>query len=62
MSLTLPKMDNTKAIELDPKDADAYYNRGFAYKAKGDSAQAVRDFERYLELAPDAADREQVAA
>jgi len=52
--------DYTKAIALDPQDANANYNRGDVREAQGDVAGAVADFRRYLELAPDAPDRHQV--
>jgi len=34
----------TMAIELNPKDATAYKNRGLAYHAKGDYDKAISDF------------------
>jgi Flp pilus assembly protein TadD len=34
----------TKAIELDPKNANAYRNRGIAYKALGKTKEADADF------------------
>jgi tetratricopeptide (TPR) repeat protein len=34
----------TEAIRLDPKNADAYYNRALAYQREGKSAQASDDF------------------
>ncbi len=52
--------DLTKAIELDPKYADAYYNRGFAHRSKGLKQAAINDFETYLRLEPNAPDRPQV--
>jgi len=33
--------DYNKAIELNPKDATAYVNRGIAYKALGNLEQAI---------------------
>ena len=50
--------DFTKAIQLDPDDAEAYFNRGSAYMDLGNLKQAIQDFERYLELAPNAPERE----
>jgi tetratricopeptide (TPR) repeat protein len=35
--------DYTEAIRLDPTFARAYYNRGFAKRAKGDSAGGDSD-------------------
>ena len=42
--------DYTEAIRLEPDDSDAYYNRGKARDANGDSAGAVRDYQKYLDL------------
>jgi len=50
--------DFTKAIQLDPDDAEAYFNRGSAYYDLGNLKQAIQDYERYLELAPNAPERE----
>jgi Flp pilus assembly protein TadD len=36
--------DFSKAIDLDPKDADAYLHRGNVKKTKGDQAGADADF------------------
>ena len=33
-----------KAIELNPDDINAYYNRGFAYRRKGEHDLATQDF------------------
>jgi len=38
--------------------ADAHYNRGVVRLARGDEDDALLDLARYLELAPDASDRE----
>ena len=43
----------TKAIELDPNDAAAYYNRGFAYANKGEYDKAIADVEKCIELSDD---------
>jgi len=45
-------VDYSKAIELDPKYADAYYNRGIAYKRKGNLDQAIADYSKAIELDP----------
>lgn len=37
-----------RAIELDPDYPESYFNRGYAHKLKGETAQAVADFERFL--------------
>src|SRR5262249_35167700 len=42
--------DYSKVIELDPKYALAYHNRGLAYEKKGDTDHAVADYRKVLEL------------
>ena len=42
--------DYTEAIRLDPKNAEAYYNRGTAYVGKGDSFRANADSAKAQEL------------
>jgi tetratricopeptide (TPR) repeat protein len=42
----------TKAIELDPKDKDAYFHRGFSYNKLGDYQQAIKDFDKAIEITP----------
>lgn len=42
--------DYTKAIEMDPQDADAYGGRGMAYRQKGLRSEAIADLEAYLRL------------
>jgi tetratricopeptide (TPR) repeat protein len=44
--------DYNKAIEINPKDAAAYYNRGNAYEKKGDKARAIADFSKAIEINP----------
>ncbi len=44
--------DFTKAIELDPKYADAYSRRGAAYSNKKDDDRAIADFTKVIELDP----------
>jgi tetratricopeptide (TPR) repeat protein len=41
-----------EAIELDPKYADAYFNRGAAYGSKGQYDQAISDFTKAVEINP----------
>ncbi|MBI4301481.1 MAG: tetratricopeptide repeat protein [Chloroflexi bacterium] len=41
-----------KTIELDPRDARAYYNRGTAYLDKEDSDRAIQDLTKAIELNP----------
>jgi tetratricopeptide (TPR) repeat protein len=47
-------------VEL-PGWPDGYYNRGIAHHGQGRVSAALGDFERYLELAPAAPDRDRVA-
>jgi regulator of sirC expression with transglutaminase-like and TPR domain len=47
-------------LVLTPQGADELRTRGFLYERLGCPAAAAVDFRRYLELAPDADDREQV--
>ena len=42
----------TKAIDLNPMDAEAYYSRGTAYSHKGQYDQAISDFNKALEINP----------
>lgn len=44
--------DHTRAIELDPTYAAAYYNRGVAHDGKGDSDDAIADYTRAIEIEP----------
>jgi len=46
----------SRAIELNPRYADAYHNRGCAYGNLKDSAKAIEDLNRAIELAPRDAD------
>lgn len=49
--------DFTKAIELDPNDANAYYNRAVAKKAFfQDGSGAIADFTKVIELIPNDAE------
>lgn len=42
----------TRAIELDPKNSDAFANRGLSLWYIGESEKALRDFDKALELNP----------
>lgn len=58
--------DCNKAIELDPTYAEAYYQRGLLYYSilqAGSSLyeEALADFQRYLDLAPDGEHAEQAS-
>ena len=46
----------TKAIELNPNYAIAYYNRGLAYGEKGDYERAIKDYSKTIDLQPDLAE------
>ena len=46
-------VDFTKAIELKPNYADAYYSRGVAYKNKNNPDRATADFHKAIALKPD---------
>ena len=41
-----------KTIELNPRNASAYYNRGLAKRTKGDLDGAIADFDKAIELNP----------
>jgi hypothetical protein len=43
----------SKAIQLNPEFAEAFFNRGTHYDQLGDSALAAADFKKFLELRPD---------
>jgi len=45
--------DCNKAIEINPNDAVAYYNRGSVYPDKGNYNQAIADFNKAIEINPD---------
>jgi tetratricopeptide (TPR) repeat protein len=44
--------DFTKAIEIDPKNTDAYNNRGNARYALGDKPGAIADYSKAIEINP----------
>ena len=48
--------DYTKAIELNPNDAQAHNNRGAAYGEKDDFGRAIEDYTKAIELKPDFAE------
>jgi len=48
--------DYSQTIRLSPQFADAYYNRGIAYKAKGDLDSALSDYSQAIRLNPQFAD------
>ena len=44
--------DYTEAIRLDPKYAEAYYNRGCSYGKKGDHDKAITDYTAAIQINP----------
>ena len=44
--------DYTKAIELDPESADAYYNRGCSWYEVGKNTESIVDLTRAIALDP----------
>lgn len=46
-------IDYSTAIKLDPKSPDAYFYRGLTLLNQGKDMEAQRDFDKFLELAPD---------
>ncbi len=50
----------TTALTAEPSMALAYYNRALAYSADRRYELAIEDFRRYLDLAPEASDADQV--
>jgi tetratricopeptide (TPR) repeat protein len=47
---TFTVADFDKAIEINPSDADAYYNRGVAYGHKGQYDEAISDYTKAIEM------------
>jgi lipoprotein NlpI len=42
----------TKAIDLNPMDAESYYSRGTAYSHEGQNDEAISDYTKALEINP----------
>jgi tetratricopeptide (TPR) repeat protein len=42
----------TELIRRNPRNASAYYNRGFEYNAKGDLDRAIADYTKAIEIDP----------
>ena len=45
--------DYNKAIELNPDNADAYYDRGLTYYQQGGFIQAIPDYNKAIQIKPD---------
>ena len=45
-----------KAIELDPTNAEAFYNLGKLYTSKKEYAQAIQSYDKAIDLAPSSPD------
>jgi len=43
----------TEAIKKNPKDAEAYSDRGWAYIKKGDYDRAIQDYSEAIKIKPD---------
>ena len=48
----MEQQDYTKVIELDPKDANAYFNRGSCYANGDDFVNAIKDLSVAAQLDP----------
>jgi len=59
---TIPQAfaDYRKAAELDKKFAEAHFNMGLMNEIQKKDALAIREYENYLKLKPDAADKQQI--
>jgi Tfp pilus assembly protein PilF len=51
----------TSAASAAPSWPDVYYERALVYQAEGNTSQAIADFQHYLQLRPNAADRDAVS-
>jgi tetratricopeptide (TPR) repeat protein len=49
-----------KALDMDPKNATAHRGLGFLFERNDARAEAIAQFEKYLELAPNAKDARQI--
>ncbi len=52
----------TSAASAAPSWPDVYYERALVYQAQGNTSQAIADFQHYLQLRPNAADRDAVSS
>ena len=44
--------DYDRLVRIEPKNADAYNNRGYAHQQNGDRVKAIADYRRALTLNP----------
>ena len=44
--------DFSKALDIDPRLAKAYYNRAAAYRAKSEIDRAIADYSKAIEVNP----------
>jgi Tfp pilus assembly protein PilF len=51
----------TSAASAAPSWPDVYYERALVYQAEGNTSQAIADFQHYLQLRPNATDRDAVS-
>jgi len=49
-----------RSLEFDPSLAQAHRGLGISYASQGRSADAVREYRTYLQMAPNAPDADQV--
>ena len=49
-TIDLAIVEFTKAIEINPRFAEAYHERGLAYDAKGEYDLAISDYNKALEI------------
>jgi Tfp pilus assembly protein PilF len=61
-NLTLAERSLTIAANGAPSWADVFYTRALVYQAEGKTSQSIADFEHYLQLRPNAVDRNAVAS
>jgi tetratricopeptide (TPR) repeat protein len=52
----------TSAVSAAPSWPDVYYERALVNQAEGNTSQAIADFQHYLQLRPNATDREAVSS
>ena len=55
-------MDYRRNVQVNPRDAEAYFQTGFVYARLGDRPKAIAALEKAVELAPEDADYRQALA